>query len=68
MPILTEAQTIYHYSLIKSDLKRASYAFYICELLDGLLAPHQENRVVYDLVQKTLLTLETTDNPKLLIS
>jgi len=68
MPILTEAETIYHYSLIKSDLKRAGYAFYVCELIDGLLADHQENRTVYDLIQRTLLALETTDDPKLLIS
>ena len=42
MPILTEAETINHYSLLKNDLKKAGYAFYICELMDGLLAYHQE--------------------------
>lgn len=68
MPILTEAETIYHYSLLKNDLKKAGYAFYVCELLDGLLAEHQENKVVYDLTQKTLLELETTEDPKALIS
>ena len=68
MPILTEAQTIYHYSLLKNDLRKAGWAFYVCELLDGLLADGQENRAVYDLTQKTLLKLETTDNPKILIS
>jgi len=68
MLILTEAQTLYHYSLLKNDLRKAGWAFYVCELLDSLLADGQENRAVYDLTQKTLLRLETTDNPKMLIS
>lgn len=68
LPILTEAETIYHYSLLKNDLKLTGYAFYVCELLDSLLPEHQENRVVYELTQRTLLGLETTDDPKALIS
>jgi DNA repair protein RecO (recombination protein O) len=68
IPVLTEAETIYHYSALKNDLTKVGYAFYVCELLDGLLAEYQENKIVYDLVQKTLLTLETTDDPKTLIS
>jgi DNA repair protein RecO (recombination protein O) len=68
MPILTEAETIYHYSLIKNDLKRAGYAFYICELLDSLLAERQESREIYDLTQKTLLKLEREEDIKILIS
>lgn len=67
MPILTEAETIYHYSLLKNDLRRAGFAFYICELVDGLLAEHQESRSTFDLVERVLKRLETDESPKMLI-
>jgi DNA repair protein RecO (recombination protein O) len=67
MPILTEAETIYHHSLIKNDLRRAGFAFYICELVDGLLAEHQESRSTFSLVERVLKRLETDENPKMLI-
>lgn len=67
LPILTEAETINHYSPIKSDLRRAGFAFYICELLDGLLAEHQESRSTFGLVESVLKKLETSENPKMLI-
>ena len=68
MPILTEAETLNHFSLLKNDLKRAGYAFYVCELIDGMLAEHQENRSVFSLIQNTLFNLETTNEPKALLN
>ncbi len=67
LPILTEAEAIQHFSPLKSDLRRAGFAFYICELVDGLLAEHQESRSTFDLVEKVLKRLETDENPKMLI-
>ncbi len=67
MPILTEAETLYHYSLVKNDLRRAGFAFYICELVDGLLPEHQESRSTFGLVETVLKRLETDENPKMLI-
>lgn len=67
VPILTEAETIYHYSPLKNDLRRAGFAFYICELVDSLLAEHQESRSTFDLVDTVLKRLETDENPKMLI-
>jgi DNA repair protein RecO (recombination protein O) len=67
LPILTEAETLEHYSLLKNDLRRAGFAFYICELLDGLLPEHQESRSTFDLVTAVLKRLETDENPKMLI-
>jgi DNA repair protein RecO (recombination protein O) len=67
MPILTEAEAINHYSGLKNDLKKAGYAFYICELVDGLLAEHQENRAIYSLLEQTLYDLEIIKNPRPLI-
>lgn len=68
IPILTEAETIKHYSILKNDLKKCGFAFYICELIDGLLAEHQENRAVFNLTQDVLVRLQTETNPKNLIS
>ena len=67
MPILTEAETTYHYSSLKNDLRRAGFAFYVCELVDGLLAEHQESRSTFDLVDSVLRKLESDENPKMLI-
>src|SRR3989344_5279511 len=64
MPILTEAETLNHFSSLKNDLRKASYAFYVCELIDGLLAEHQENRAVFDLLQRILYDLEIEENPR----
>lgn len=67
MPIVTEAETLEHYSSLKNDLNRASHAFYICELVDGLLAEHQESKSTFALVEAVLRKLETDENPKILI-
>lgn len=67
-PTVTEAETFNHFAGLKNDLRRAAFAFYICELLDGLLAEHQESKAVYDLALNVLEKLEITDNPKALIS
>ena len=67
LPILTEAETISHYSILKSDLKKAGYAFYICELVDGLIAEYQENKAVYNLLELTLYELEIIKDPRPLI-
>lgn len=68
IPILTEAETIKHYSILKNDLKKCGFAFYICELIDGLLAEHQENCAVFSLTQDVLARLQTDPAPWKLIS
>jgi DNA repair protein RecO (recombination protein O) len=67
LPILTEAEALNHFALLKNDLRRAGFAFYICELLDGLLPEHQESRSTFDLTESVLRRLETSENPKALI-
>lgn len=68
MMILTEAETIYHHSGLKTDLNRSGMAFYICELVDGLVPENQENPQVYSLLKNTLLNLENTNNQRLVIN
>jgi DNA repair protein RecO (recombination protein O) len=67
LPILTEAEALNHYSGLKSNLDKSAYAFYVCELVDGLLAEHQENRAVFNLLQDTLFKMESEAECKMLI-
>ena len=54
LPTLTEAHTIEDFSTIKEDLGKIGYAYYICELTNGLCADNQENRKVFSLLKATL--------------
>lgn len=47
MPIVTQAQTLEDFSGVKSNLYKIGYAYYICELTNGLCAENQENREVF---------------------
>ena len=58
VPILTEAQTIYSFDIVKADLKKIGFAFYICELLDNLCPERQENRKIFYLTQEIFEKLE----------
>lgn len=68
MPILTEAETLRHYPILKNDLKKCGFAFYVCELIDGLLAEYQESRIAFNLMQDVLTRLQTETKPWNLIS
>ncbi|HZE86582.1 MAG TPA: DNA repair protein RecO [Methylomirabilota bacterium] len=56
-PILTEAQTIESFSVIKADLEKIGLAYHLCELIDGLCPENQENRGVFELLKNTLSKL-----------
>jgi len=60
MPIVTEAQTLEDFSVIKSDLCKIGVAYYICELINGLCADNQENRQVFFYLKSVLLELSKT--------
>lgn len=57
LPIVTEAQTLEDFSLVKSDLRKIGVALYICELINGLCADNQENRGVFFHLKSTLSEL-----------
>lgn len=65
LPTLTEAHTIEDFSIIKDDLGKIGYAYYICELTNGLCPEHQENREVFSLLKTTLHELcDSLDSEK----
>ena len=67
MPLLTEAQTMEDFSSIKDDLHKIGYAYYICELINGLCADNQENKNVFFYLKSTLSALSQTSNAKALV-
>lgn len=60
MPIVTEAQTVEDFSSIKDNLQKIGYAYYICELINGLCPDNQENRSVFFHLKSTLSNLAQT--------
>lgn len=68
MPMVTEAQTLDDFSLIKNDLHKIGYAYYICELINGFCPDNQENRDVFFLLKNVLISLEKEKNYLGLIS
>ncbi len=57
LPILTEAHTIEDFAPIKNTLERVGFAYYICELIDGLCPENQENEHIFKLLKETLFEL-----------
>ncbi len=66
-PIVTEAQTLENFTSIKSSLRKIGYAYYICELINGLCADNQENRGVFFNLKSTLAALSQTSNAHALV-
>lgn len=62
MPILTEAQSLDTFPLLKGDLTLSTYAYHVIELVDKLTAENQENRTIYEHLVELLKRLEK--NPR----
>src|SRR5581483_115021 len=56
--LLTEAQTIETFENIRKKLELVSLGYYVCELVDGLCAEHQQHINVYNLLVSTLRELD----------
>ncbi|OGH30576.1 MAG: DNA repair protein RecO [Candidatus Levybacteria bacterium RIFCSPHIGHO2_12_FULL_37_9] len=67
MPIVTEAQAQEEFLPIKESLKKIGFAYYICELIDGLCADNQENRKIFFLVRNTFSQLESSIENKSIV-
>lgn len=67
LPILTEAQTINSFQKIKNDLTKIGFAYYLCELIDGLCPEGQENKIVFSLLKDSLQRLASEQEAALII-
>lgn len=57
MPLVTEAQSLDHFSELKKDLIKVGAAYHVCELVDGLCPENQENDRVFTLVQEVFANI-----------
>lgn len=60
LPIVTQAQALESFSSVKKNLHKIGYAYYICELVNGLCAENQENRRVFFHLKSILSELSET--------
>lgn len=59
LPVLTEVVALENFSLLKEDLGKIGFAYHLCELIDGLCPPQEENIKVYGLLYDVLKKMET---------
>lgn len=67
LPIVTEAQALEDFSSIKNNLYKIGYAYYICELINGLCSENQENKDVFLLFKSTLVSLAGNNDSRLVV-
>lgn len=57
LDIVTEAKIINSFSPLRKDLKKVALAYKFCELIDRLTADSQSNRLLFGLLEHSLLEL-----------
>jgi DNA repair protein RecO (recombination protein O) len=65
LDIITQAETIESYPLLRDDLLRTTYAYYLAELSDAFTAERDENRLLFELIKDGLGWICTTADLKL---
>lgn len=65
--IVTEAETQEEFRPIKNSLKKIGFAYYVCELADGLCPENQENKKAFFLIRDTLLRIANNYDNKSII-
>jgi DNA repair protein RecO (recombination protein O) len=63
--ILTQAEAADTFFALREDLVLLGYASYIIELIDQSTYDEEENRLLYDILARTLRRLNRGDNPNL---
>lgn len=58
LPVLTEVVTQESFPLLKGDLEKIGFAYHLCELVDGLCPPQEENTKVFSLLHDVLKRME----------
>jgi len=66
LDIITQADTVEPFVLLRKDLLRTTYAYYVAELADAFTAEHDENQPLFDLLRDAFGWLCTADDLPLL--
>ena len=67
LDVISEAQALQSYPVLRTDLDRLSKAIYLAELVDTFTVEHASSYQVYELLADTLGRLEKTQSPDLLL-
>lgn len=62
---LTEVAPVTSFEQIRKDLQRVGAAYYLCELIDGLLPIEQPHEDVFHLLVEAFTTLSTVKNDRI---
>lgn len=65
MDTLTEVSPVASYEGIRKDLQRVGAAYYLCELIDGLLPIEQPHEDVFTLLVEAFTTLNTVKKERI---
>jgi DNA repair protein RecO (recombination protein O) len=66
LDIITQAETVEPFLLLREDLLRTTYAYYLAELVDAFTAERDENQPLFDLLKDALGWLCKADDLALL--
>ena len=61
--IVSQAEIVEPYRILREDLDKTSHAYYLAELLDRFTEEHDTNAPLFELLALTLAHLEHTDDP-----
>ena len=62
---MTQAETLRAHRVLREDLWRSTWAYYVCELTDAFTQEGDPNELLFDLLLETLGRLDDGSNPAL---
>lgn len=66
LPIITEVETINNFSGVRVDLRKASVAYFLVEVINGIAQEDEENKEIFRLITDVLNKLRDSNNLKTL--
>jgi DNA repair protein RecO (recombination protein O) len=67
LDIVTQSTILQGFDHLRGDLQRIGAAYYAAELIDRLTEEEDENRLAFDLLVATLIAIDTTRSPDLVL-
>lgn len=67
LDVVSQADTLESFRAVREDLRLATYAYYLAEVLDLLTEERMENRAAFDALVSSLRALPGADDPRLVL-